>query len=190
MKIGFSFIIITGLYYNSHNEFWKIMQQYKEIRTMITLNTEIFSQFNDRWALLSAGPAEHHNTMTVSWGGMGTLWGRPVVTVYIRPERYTYQFMNQYDFFTVSFFPEQYRDALSLMGSCSGRDTDKEAAAGLTVRDLGKAVSYEGAETVLLCKKIYWQDLDVEHMPAEIVRSRYAGEAPHRLFIGEVTDII
>ena len=152
--------------------------------------TEIFSQFNDRWALLCAGTAENHNAMTISWGGMGTLWSKPVVTVYVKPCRYTYQFMNDSEYFTVNFFPEEYKTALAVMGSKSGRDTDKETEAGLKVKDLGKAVTFEGAAVTVLCRKIYWQDLDPANMPEGIPEQYYAAEAPHRMFIGEVVEII
>ncbi len=152
--------------------------------------TEIFSQFNDRWALDCAGTAEKHNAMTISWGGMGTLWGKPVVTVYVKPCRYTYQFMNDNEYFTVNFFPEEYRKALTVMGSLSGKYTDKETEAGLKVKDLGEAVTFEEATVTMVCRKIYWQDLDPANMPAEVVKKQYVTEAPHRMFIGEVVEII
>lgn len=152
--------------------------------------TDIFSQFNDKWALLSAGMKADHNTMTISWGGMGTLWSKPVVTVYVKPCRYTYKFMSDNEYFTVSFYPDNMKPALMLMGSKSGRDIDKDAAAKLTVKDLDKAVTYEEAEVTLLCRKIYWQDMDAEHMPEDVVKTHYAVEEPHRLFIGEVVEII
>ena len=152
--------------------------------------TEIFSQFNDQWALLCAGTKAQHNTMTISWGGMGTLWSKPVVTVYVKPSRYTYHFMNDHEYFTVSFYPKAYKKALVLMGSRSGRDIDKDAASKLTVRDLGKAVTYEEAEVTLLCRKIYDQDMDVSHIPQDVVQTHYAYEKPHRMFIGEVVEII
>ena len=151
---------------------------------------EIFSLFNDKWALLSAGTKDKHNSMTISWGGMGTLWNKPVVTVYVRPNRHTYSFMNENDYFTVSFYPEEYRKALTLMGSKSGRDIDKDAASGLTVKDLGKAVSYEEAEVTLLCKKIYFQDMNKENMLLDSAKDFYGDEAPHRIFIGEVVETI
>jgi len=153
-------------------------------------NTDIFAQFDNKWALLSAGSMEKHNTMTISWGGMGTLWGKPVVTVYVKPVRYTYQFINDNDYFTVSFYPDQYKKALSLMGKLSGRDVDKDRESGLTVRDLEKAVTYREAEVTLLCKKIYFQDLDRANMPQKAVDMFYKVEEPHRMFIGEVVDII
>ncbi|MBR2759959.1 MAG: flavin reductase [Solobacterium sp.] len=152
--------------------------------------TEIFSQFNNRWALLSAGTKDHHNTMTISWGGMGTLWEKPVVTVYVKPCRNTFRFMNQYEYFTVSFYPDDCRKALTVMGSISGRDTDKDAEAGLHVKDLAKAITYEEAEVTLLCRRIYWQDLDEEHMPGEVVKLNYLSDDPHRMYIGEVIEIL
>lgn len=152
-------------------------------------NTDIFAQFDSKWALLSAGTRDDHNSMTISWGGMGTLWSKPVVTVYVKPCRYTYKFMNDNDLFTVSFYPEDKREALTVMGSISGRDIDKDTAAGLTVKDLGEAVTYEEAEITLLCKKIYCQDLDAANMPADVVKTHYIAEDPHRMYIGEVLEI-
>ena len=98
-----------------------------------------FEKFNSDWALLAAGPAEKCNAMTISWGSMGTIWGKPVITVYVRPDRYTWGFLKENDTFTVSFYPERYRDALMYMGRESGRDGDKAAAAHLTVKPLAAA---------------------------------------------------
>ena len=151
---------------------------------------DIFSKLDKEWALLAAGSVEDHNAMTISWGGMGTLWFKPVVTVYVKPCRYTYQFMNDNDYFTVSFYPEEYKKALMLMGSKSGRDLDKDAASGLTIRDLGEAVTYEEAEVTLLCRKIYFQDMDPANMPQDVVKQHYTVEEPHRMFIGEVVEVI
>ena len=154
-------------------------------------NTEIFSQFDKKWALLSAGTLDAHNSMTISWGGMGTLWSKPVVTVYVKPIRFTHKFMSENEYFTVSFLPEDRRQAMLTMGSITGRHhTDKDAAAGLTVKDLGNAVTYEEAELVFLCKKIFWQDMITMHMPEEVVHEYYTPEEPHTIFIGEVVDII
>ncbi len=153
-------------------------------------DTNIFAQFNERWALLCAGPAEDHNAMTISWGGMGTLWNKPVVTVYVKPCRYTYGFMERSEYFTVSFYPEEYRSALGVMGSRSGRDIDKDQSAGLTPKAVGDAATYEEAEITLLCRKIYHQDMLTENMPAAAVREYYSTDAPHRMYIGEVIQIL
>lgn len=160
-------------------------------------NTNIFGVYDHDWALLTAGEKDHFNTMTISWGGMGTLWGKPVVTVYVKPIRYTHQFMEQNEYFTVSFYAEEYRRALGLLGSRSGRDGDKVSDAGLTpelIKDLrtGKeaSVTFKEANVTLLCRKIYHQDLDTTTMPADVVKGYYESEAPHTMYIGEVIDII
>ena len=72
-------------------------------------------QFADQWALLTAGQKEHFNMMTISWGGMGTLWNKPVVTVYVKPCRYTYEFMEKNDYFVVSFFGGTHKEDLNIL---------------------------------------------------------------------------
>ena len=151
---------------------------------------DAFSQFDQKWALLCAGSMEHYNAMTISWGGLGTLWSKPVATVYVKPIRYTYQFMEESDYFTISFYPEEYRSALSLMGSKSGRDCDKAVEAGLTPKEVSGTVTFEEAEVTLLCKKIYFQDLNTENMPRDVIRNYYETEEPHRMYIGEVVEIL
>ena len=113
--------------------------------------------FNRDWALVTAGTIDRFNTMTISWGGMGTLWSRPVATVYVKPCRYTHEFMENNDYFTVSFFPEKYREDLGILGSRSGRDGDKVALTSLTPKAGEQWVSFEEAEHVLVCRKIYRQ---------------------------------
>ncbi len=153
-------------------------------------NTEIFSQFDKKWALLCAGTADSYNAMTIGWGGLGTLWMKPVATVYVRPDRYTYQFMEKSDYFTISFFPEKFRGDLVAMGSVSGRDGDKLAKTAFTPKVLEQAVTFEEAEVTLLCRKIYWQDLDAERIPAQVLKEIYAGAPTHRMYVGEVVDVI
>lgn len=154
------------------------------------LNVNAFQVFDREWALLTAGTKEKFNTMTISWGGLGTLWGKPVVTVYVKPIRYTHPFLENNEFFTVSFYPEQYRQALGLLGSRSGRDFDKVAAAGLTPEFLEKGITFQEAKMTLVCKKIYRQDLDIKDMPQDVIRTYYEEEAPHTMFIGEVTEML
>lgn len=151
----------------------------------------VFTQFDKKGALLSAGPKDDHNTMTISWGSMGTLWHKPTVTVYVRPSRFTHKFMNEYEYFTVSFLPDNMRDALMKMGTITGRHkTDKDALAGLTVKDLGEAITYEEAEITFLCRKIYSADMLTMHMPVDVVDEFYTPEEPHTMYIGEVIEII
>ena len=91
-----------------------------------------FTKIGKQWMLVTAGDREKFNTMTASWGAAGVIWGKNTVTVYIRPQRYTKEFIDAKETFTLSFYKEEYRKALSLLGSVSGRDRDKVKEAGLT----------------------------------------------------------
>ena len=84
------------------------------------------------WALITAGDESGYNTMTASWGGLGQLWNKDVCFIFIRPQRYTYEFIEKNELFTMSFYPEEYRKALSFCGTKSGRDYDKAKETGLT----------------------------------------------------------
>lgn len=158
---------------------------------MEPIHLQAHDAFRQQWALVSAGDLSHFNTMTIGWGGVGCLWNRPVATVYIRPNRYTYEFMESSEFFTVSFFAEEYRDALKILGSKSGRDCDKVALAGLTPVAAGNSVTFAQAQYTLVCKKLYHHDFDSEQMPEEIVQQFYkAGEPLHRAYYGEIVEVI
>ena len=121
---------------------------------------------------------------------MGTIWGKRVITVYVRPDRYTWGFLNENDTFTVSFYPEQYRDALMTMGRLSGRDGDKAAAAHLSVRPLDGCVTFAEAEETFVCRKIYMQPMDYDACPEAAKKIYRDGVKPHWLIMGEVVDVL
>ena len=152
--------------------------------------TDIFQQFDKKWALLTAGTKDKFNTMTISWGGLGTIWSKPVATVYVRLSRYTHEFMDDNEFFTVSFYPEAYRKELGVLGSKSGRDIDKMKESGLTARVLENGVTFEEAEVTLVCRKLLKQTLLPENMPEDIAKTMYGDGDLHDMYIGEVVDII
>jgi len=157
-----------------------------------TLNENVFSMIGDRWMLITAGNTEHCNTMTASWGGLGILWGRPVATCYIRPQRYTKEFVDREDYFTLAVFGEEYRKALSLCGSKSGRDVDKVKECGFTVLSgEGGAPYFAEAELVLVCRKLYWQDMDPTHiLDGEVDAQCYPQKDYHRIYIGEIAEAL
>lgn len=157
---------------------------------MMNFKTDIFEQFDKKWALLTAGTKEKFNSMTISWGGMGTLWGKPVVTAYVRTSRYTHDFMDDNDYFTVSFYPEEFKSVLGVFGSKSGRDIDKMNYEGLTAVEAGESMSFAEAEVTLVCKKLFKQKLDEANMPDDVVKAFYSSDASHDMYIGEVVDII
>ena len=156
----------------------------------MVFTTDIFKQLDKKWALLTAGTESSFNTMTISWGGLGTIWGKPVATVYVRKSRYTHEFMDNNEFFTVSFYPEQYRKELGVLGSKSGRDIDKMNASGLTAVKAGESVSFKEAEVTLVCRKLFRQPLLLENMPADIAKTMYADNDIHDMYIGEVVEIL
>ena len=149
-----------------------------------------FDLFHKDWALLTAGQIDDHNSMTISWGELGTLWNKNVATVYVKPCRYTYSFMEKNDYFVLSFFDEEYSQALSLMGSKSGRDINKDELSGLTPVNYEGVTIYKEAKMTIICKKIYYNDLILENIPADAIKHHYQSEAPHRMYIGEVIKII
>jgi len=150
-----------------------------------------FRMIGDQWFLLTAGDRERCNTMTCGWGGLGVLWQLDVATCYVRPQRYTFEFMNQSEYYTISFFGEQYRKQLLVCGTKSGRDTDKAAACGFTpaFAECG-APYFEEAELVLVCKKIYWADLDPGHFLDDRIAACYQPNDYHRVYVGEVIEVL
>ncbi len=149
-----------------------------------------FARFAEDWAVVTAGSLDRFNGMTVSWGSMGTLWGKPVVTLYIRPDRYTWGFLKDNDVFTVAFFPETQREALRVMGTTSGRDGDKVKAARLTPVALDGGVTYAEASQTFVCRKLLMQQFDRAACPEEALRIYKDGVEPHYVFIGEVLDVL
>lgn len=145
-----------------------------------------FARFDKDWALVTAGTPEHFNGMTISWGSLGIIWEKSILTVYVRPDRYTWKFLKENDVFTVSFYPEEYRGALLKMGTLSGRDTDKPAACGLTPRFLEEGVTFAEAEETFVCRKIYMAQMKYEDVP-EVGKKIYQnGIEPHYIIMGEV----
>lgn len=152
--------------------------------------TDIFSQYDKKWALITAGSKENFNSMTISWGGMGTLWGKPVVTAYVRQSRYTHKYLDENEYFTVSFYPEDMKSVLGVFGSKSGRDIDKMHYEGLTAKPVGETVTFAEAEVTFLCRKLFKQKLDEANMPKEVVDAYYSSNDSHDMYIGEVVEIL
>ena len=111
-----------------------------------------FTKIGKEWALVTAGNKEKANTMTVSWGGVGVLWGKNVAFIFVRDSRYTKEFIDANEFFSITFLSGQYRDALNYCGSHSGRDEDKFAAAGLTLATRHNIPYVDEGNFVLLCE--------------------------------------
>lgn len=154
------------------------------------LNMNVFSAIGDRWMLITAGTAERCNTMTASWGGLGILWSKPMAIAYIRPQRFTKQFVDENDCFTLSFFSETYRRQLALCGSKSGRDVDKVKECGFTVAAAEVGAPYfEEAELVLVCRKRMVMPMDPAAIPDEVKEKHYNGDY-HDIYWGEIVEVL
>ena len=146
-----------------------------------------FDLIGKQWMLITAGNEEKCNTMTASWGGWGVLWDKNVCFCFVRPTRYTFDFMEKHDRFTLSFFEESYRPALAFCGANSGRTVKKAEKTGLTpAAEDGGGVYFEQANLVLACRKIYFQDLAPKHFLDSSIHEFYSGSDHHRMYIGEI----
>ena len=155
------------------------------------LTGNVFSLIGSQWMLVTAGTKEHCNTMTASWGGLGVIWGAPAATCYIRPQRYTQDFLDREDYFTLSFFDEAYRKALSLCGAKSGREVDKVKECGFTVETASCGAPYFGeAQLVLVCRKRFVQEMDPACIPEDVKEKWYPGKDYHTQYIGEIVEVL
>lgn len=155
------------------------------------ISENVFSLIGKQWMLITAGTAEHCNTMTASWGGLGVLWGAPAATCYIRPQRYTKEFVDREEYFTLSFFGEKWRKALSLCGSKSGREVDKVKECGFTVKTAQCGAPYfEEASLVLVCRKRFAQEMDPNLMPDDVKEKWYPEKDYHTMYIGEIVQAL
>jgi len=163
------------------------MEGFKSIKpTDIAENA--FKLIGKDWMLITAGNGESFNTMTASWGGLGVIWNKNVCFCFVRPQRYTYEFLERESSFTLSFFDEKYRNALNICGSKSGRDCDKVAEAGLTPMVCSSgSVSFREARLVIECRKIYFQDIDPKNFLDDLIAGNYPKADYHRMYIGEIT---
>jgi flavin reductase (DIM6/NTAB) family NADH-FMN oxidoreductase RutF len=147
-----------------------------------------FKLIGKDWMLIAAGDLESFNMMTASWGALGELWDKRVAFCVIRPQRYTFPFMERATHYSLNFFGESYRPALDFCGSRSGRDVDKAKETGLTaVAGTGGAVHFAQARLVLECRKLYAQDIDPARFVDQTIPPQiYPKRDFHRMYIGEI----
>ena len=153
------------------------------------LQDNAVSMFDDKWCLITAGNKDSYNTMTASWGAMGELWNKDVCFIFIRPQRYTLEFTEREEYFTLSFFGEEYKKALAFCGRNSGRDCDKAKETGLTPVEIDGSMSFEESETVIVCKKLFYQDINPEGFVDKAIDGVcYPEKDYHRMYVGEVLE--
>lgn len=147
--------------------------------------------YDEVWAIITAGKPDDFNMMTASWGMLGNLWGKPTAMCFVRPQRHTFNFTEDEETFTLTFFDETYREQLQYLGTVSGRDEDKLKGSGLTKKILPSGnISYEEARLIIECKKVYVDFFKEENfLDANIPAKIYAEKDFHRIYIGEITNV-
>lgn len=155
------------------------------------LNMNPFTLIGDEWLLVTAGTERKFNTMTASWGGLGVFWGKNSATIYIRSSRYTKQFIDSNDTFTLSFFKEDYKKSLGICGSVSGRDVNKVEKANLTPIFDEANTYFDEAKMVVVCKKMYHTDVKLEDFDnPEYDATMYPDKDYHTIYISEILKVL
>ena len=195
---SFLMYIIHFLAKDSHNVIYlsyKIIKgdnkMFKEISAK-ELKEHPFKLIGDDWGLVTVDTKEKVNMMTVSWGGVGIMWNKPVAFTFIRPQRYTFDYLENGEYFAISFLPDEYHDVHKICGSKSGRDIDKVKETGLTPVTDEKAPYFAESKVVLICRKMYGQSLNSDSVVDESVLSSYApdGSDYHKMYISEIEKVL
>lgn len=157
------------------------------------LNENPFNMIGKDWMLITAEKDGKVNTMTASWGGVGVIWGKNVATVYIRKSRYTKEFVDDGESFSLCVLPETYRKELGYCGKMSGRQEDKVAKCGFKVEHEAAVPYFDESRLVLVCKKLYAQELKAEAFTKgneNLVSQFYGDNDWHVMYIAEIEKIL
>lgn len=155
---------------------------------------DAFQLIGKEWMLITAGDSSSFNTMTASWGGIGWLWNKPVAFIFVRPERYTHEFIEKNERLTLSFFPEEQRKALQVCGTKSGRDCDKVKEAGLTPLALESGdMTFNEARMVLDCRKLFKSEMTEAQFLDKEIAQRWYNDKPgggfHTVYVVEIENV-
>jgi flavin reductase (DIM6/NTAB) family NADH-FMN oxidoreductase RutF len=153
------------------------------------INENAIKLIGEKWTLITAGDPSSFNMMTASWGNIGFLWNKPVVTVFVRPQRYTFQFTEKKDEFTLSFFQEEYRSVLQFCGNKSGAEVNKVEKTGLTpVFTPNGNIAFKESYLVLECRKLYTDFLKSEaFLDRTLIEKNYKANDFHKFYVAEIT---
>ncbi len=158
---------------------------------MDMLDWNPFKKIGNDWCAITAEKDGKVNTMTASWGGVGVLWGKNVATIYIRDTRYTKEFVDGSDTFSLTFFPESYKSTLSFLGKVSGRDEDKISEARLHIDHYKETPYIDEGNFVIICRKMSATRITEDSfLDPEIKEKWYKDNNMHTMYIGEIIDII
>ena len=149
-----------------------------------------FQMIGQDWMLITAEKEGKVNTMTASWGGLGVMWGKNVAFIVIRPQRYTKEFVDAADSFSLSFYDNSFHKILGYLGTVSGRDEDKVSKSGLTILHEDSIPYFSEANTVLFCKKLFKQQYEEKSfIDTKLPGIHYPEKDYHYLYIAEISKI-
>lgn len=163
---------------------------YKEIK-FSEIKENVVDLLNGQWGLVTAGDKDDFNTMTVSWGAVGELWAMDMATIYIRPQRHTVKYLEEQEYFTLTFYPQEYKKALAFCGANSGRDVDKVEATGLNPVFDEAAPYFDEAKIVLICRKVAKGSFDPQQMiDKSIIDTQYPQNDYHYIYYGAIEKVL
>jgi len=166
------------------------MSIFKEIKPE-EFNKSTFKLIGKDWMLITAEKDNKVNTMTASWGGFGVIWGKNVAFIFIRPQRYTKEFVDNSDTFSLTFFDEIFKKELGYLGHVSGKDEDKISKANLTIRHSDSTPYFDEANITIICNKLYAQEIKSEcFISSELDISTYPEKDYHTMYIAEVKKVL
>ena len=149
-----------------------------------------FTKIGKEWMLISSGDNSKFNTMTASWGGLGVMWGKNVAFTFIRPQRYTREFIEKNEQFSLCFFDTTFQKTLSYLGSVSGRDENKIEKCGLTPDFIENVPYFKEAKLVLICKKLYCQEMSPScFLENSLDEKWYPNKDYHFMYVSEIEKI-
>jgi flavin reductase (DIM6/NTAB) family NADH-FMN oxidoreductase RutF len=163
------------------------MNNFKTVSPEV-LRKNPFHLIGKEWMLITAGDENKVNTMTASWGGLGVMYGKNVAFIVVRPQRYTKEFIDREETFSLSFLDKKYREAMNYLGSVSGRNEDKIAKSGLTIDRMDHTPYFNEANQVLICKKLFRQTMEGSSLQNDkLDQTWYPNKDYHILYIAEIT---
>ncbi|MDT8718853.1 flavin reductase family protein [Clostridium sp. 19966] len=166
------------------------MPNFKEIKPE-ELNKSPFQIIGSDWMTITAEKDNKINTMTASWGGLGVMWGKNVAFITIRPTRYTKEFVDGSDTFSLTFFDGKFKKELAYIGNVSGRDEDKIAKTNLTVQHSDNTPYFEEGSIAIICKKLYAQKFEPElFLDSSLDEKWYPEKDYHTMYIAEVKKVL
>ena len=151
---------------------------------------DAFASLDKRWALLTAGDRNTFNAMVINWGALGFIWNRPIMTILVRPNRYTYEFIEKFDNLTVSFYDKQYKKSLGVFGTKSGRDVDKVKETGFTPVFIDGVPSFAEAELTIIGKKLFRTVVTPDNFVDSSLDKFYPEKDYHTLYQVEIVRVV